>query len=186
MCAAPRPFFDLAGRTWPIRAFYDVWKEVPYRALDMVGSGVYALSEQGRARFGEFPQLTADDQFVQQQFEPAELRSVGDASFVVHPPRRLRGLVAMRTRVYRGNRELAASGLARAEPPPQGRRRSCAWPASPASPPPWPCTWRSTCSPAGGRPGAAGPGWERDESARGQGRGRPPARAGAAGAAWSM
>ncbi len=91
MCAAPRPYFDVAGRTWPIRAFYDVWKEVPYRALDMVGSGVYALSEQGRARFGEFPELTADDQFVQQQFGPAELKSVGDASFVVHPPRRPAG-----------------------------------------------------------------------------------------------
>ena len=48
LCAAPKPFFDLAGRSWPIRAFYDVWKEIPYRALDMVGSGVYALSEEGR------------------------------------------------------------------------------------------------------------------------------------------
>jgi glycosyltransferase involved in cell wall biosynthesis len=81
LCAAPKPFFDLEGRSWPIRAFYDVWREVPYRALDMVGSGVYALSEAGRGRFGDFPRVTADDQFVQQQFGPGELKSVGEAGF---------------------------------------------------------------------------------------------------------
>jgi glycosyltransferase involved in cell wall biosynthesis len=169
MCAAPRPVFDLADRTWPIRAFYDVWKEVPYRALDMVGSGVYALSEQGRARFGEFPELTADDQFVQQQFEPAELRSVGDASFIVHPPRSLRGLLAVRTRAYRGNRELAASGLARTAPPPSGAKTVLRLARRPRLAPSV-AVYVAVNTLARRRAArAAGPGWERDESARGRG-----------------
>ncbi|MGP8208338.1 MAG: glycosyltransferase [Acidimicrobiales bacterium] len=167
-CAAPRPFFDLEGRSWPIRAFYDVWKEVPYRALDLVGNGVYALSEQGRARFGEFPPITADDQFVQQQFQAAELRSVGEAHFVAHPPRRLRGLVAIRTRAYRGNRELAASGLARAEPPPSGARTVLRLARQPRRAP-GVAVYAAVNLLARRRAARAdGAGWERDESARGQ------------------
>jgi glycosyltransferase involved in cell wall biosynthesis len=166
LCAAPKPFFDLAGRSWPIRAFYDVWKEVPYRALDMVGSGVYAVSEQGRARFGEFPQVTADDQFVQQQFEPAHLKSVGEASFVVHPPRSLRGLVAIRARVYRGNRELAASGLARVNPPPSGAGTVLRLARQPRRAPAVAVYVAVNVLARRRARRAAGTEWERDESAR--------------------
>jgi hypothetical protein len=71
-----------------------------------VGTGVYGLSEQGRRRFDRFPMLTADDQFVMERFKTYERRSIPTASFLVHPPRDLDGLLAVRTRVYRGNREL--------------------------------------------------------------------------------
>ncbi|MGH9107096.1 MAG: glycosyltransferase [Acidimicrobiales bacterium] len=120
LCAAPRPVFALAGRPWPVRAFYRVWQGIPYLNQDMVGSGVYALSGEGRSRFGEFPELTADDQYVQQLFERGERRAVEGAEFVVHSPRHLRGLLAMRVRSYRGNRELARLGLARLNAPPSG------------------------------------------------------------------
>lgn len=121
-CAAPRARFALEDRPWPVRAFYEVWLSTPYPNQEMVGSGVYALSEQGRARFAQFPALTADDQFVQQLFDLPERRALSDAHFVVHPPRSLRGLVNMRARAYRGNRELAGSGLASAPAPPNGLR----------------------------------------------------------------
>jgi glycosyltransferase involved in cell wall biosynthesis len=175
LCAAPRPFYDLAGRSWPIRAFYDVWKEVPYRALDMVGSGVYALSEQGRARFGEFPQVTADDQFVQQQFGPTELRSVGEVQFIAHPPRRLSGLVAIRSRVYRGNWELAASGLARAEPPPSGARTVLRLARQPRRAPGVAVYIAVNVLARRRASRGAGRVWERDESARRPERGPRPA-----------
>ena len=141
----------------------------------MVGSGVYALSEQGRARFGEFPPITADDQFVQQQFEPAELRAVGDAArFIVHPPRSLRGLVAVRARVYRGNNELAASGLAGVGPPPSGAKTVLRLARQPRRAPAVAIyvavnllarrrAARAAATPDGGTGPAT---WERDESAR--------------------
>ena len=124
LCAAPKPVFDLAGRSYPIRAFYDVFQGIPYLSDDMVGTGVYALSEEGRRRFAAFPELTADDQFIQQLFERSERRAVAAAHFVVHPPAKVRGILAMRARAYRGNRELARSGLARAAPPPSGLKSS--------------------------------------------------------------
>jgi glycosyltransferase involved in cell wall biosynthesis len=115
-CAAPRPRFAVEDRSWPIRAFYDVWTMMPYLNDDMVGSGVYALSEDGRQRFERFPDITADDQYIMQLFSRNERVAVQEASFVVHPPRTLRGLVRMRARVYRGNDELAQRGLASTSP----------------------------------------------------------------------
>jgi glycosyltransferase involved in cell wall biosynthesis len=112
LCAAPSPEFELGGASWPVRAYYAIWEQLPYLSEAMVGTGVYALSEDGRRRFDRFPDLTADDQFVLQQFEPNERRSVGEHHFVVHTPRTVRGLVAIRRRAYRGATELEGSGRA--------------------------------------------------------------------------
>jgi hypothetical protein len=116
-CAAPSPDFVLAGRKWSIRQFYEIWQRMPYLNSQMIGSGVYALSAEGRGRFHRFPALTADDQFVMQLFPPAQRRCLSHCSFTVHPPTTLSGLVRMRTRAYHGNTELAASGLALTSPP---------------------------------------------------------------------
>ena len=110
-CAAPRPSFELAGRPRTICRFYDTWQRLPYLRGQVVGNGVYALSEKGRSRFRSFPPLTADDQFVLQRFDEDERLAV-DLPFTVHTPMAISGLIRMRTRVYRGNRELAASHLA--------------------------------------------------------------------------
>ena len=48
MCAAPAAEFQLAGRPKLIRRYYRVWQQLPYVTEDMVGSGVYGLSEAGR------------------------------------------------------------------------------------------------------------------------------------------
>jgi colanic acid/amylovoran biosynthesis glycosyltransferase len=166
LCAAPRPWFDLAARPWAVRAFYAVLQGVPYFSQDMVGTGVYALSEAGRRRFGPFPELIADDQFVQQLFERSERRSVAGAHFVVHPPVNLRGVLAMRARAYRGNRELARSGLARAGPPPSGLKSVLRRALVPAQAPAVAVYAGVNVLAKGlawGRPSTT---WERDDSAR--------------------
>jgi hypothetical protein len=110
--AGPRPRFDLARSTWPVRAFYAVFEQLPYVRDGLVGLGVYGLSAAGHQRLGAFPAVTADDLYVQRSFAPAE-RVVVDAEFVVSAPRTLAALLAVRRRVARGNRELArAHGLA--------------------------------------------------------------------------
>jgi len=112
LCAAPTPIFDVDGRPGLVRAYYDVWRQLPYLSEEMVGTGVYGLSGEGRARFGDFPDLTADDQFVLQQFDRSERRALPDRHFVVHTPTTLRGLLAIRRRAYRGVIELQRSGRA--------------------------------------------------------------------------
>jgi glycosyltransferase involved in cell wall biosynthesis len=166
MCAAPRPVFELEGRPWAVRAFYDVWKGIPYHTEEMVGSGVYALSAEGRGRFGAFPELTADDQFVQQLFLRSERRAVPDAHFVVHTPRKVHGLLAMRARAYRGNIELAGSGLAQASPPPSGAKSALRQALDPAAVPAVAVYAGINLYAKLLARRAVRPRWERDESAR--------------------
>jgi len=109
LCAAPRPRFAMHGVPWFSRSFFTVLERMPFLSgPGVVGTGVYAVSESGRGRFGGFPDLTADDQFVMDRFRADERRAVDGAWFVVHPPRTWRDLLRVRRRVYRGRRELHA------------------------------------------------------------------------------
>ena len=72
------------------------------------GAGVYGLSEAGRSRFGAFPDLIADDLWVDRQFAPDEIEIVDCAPVVVAVPRRVRDLMLVLRRWYRGNAETAA------------------------------------------------------------------------------
>ena len=106
MAVAPRMKVNLSGRNWAIRAFYDVWLMTPYHQLGMIGSGVYALSKEGRSRFNEFPDIIADDAFVRAHFETKERTILEDCSFTVTPPAKMRGLLQIKTRGDLGIKEL--------------------------------------------------------------------------------
>ncbi|GAB76703.1 Glycosyl transferase family 2 [Austwickia chelonae] len=109
-CAAPELAFDLTDCTWPVRAFHRVFARLPSARETLVGRGVYGLSRSGRERFGVFPQMQGDDLFVGRLFAAGEHVCVPGRS-VVRPPRDLRSLLQVRTRVARGNGQLAqASG----------------------------------------------------------------------------
>ena len=82
----------------------------PCRALvgeGIGGTGVYALSQAGRERFGAFPAIIADDGFVRLHFRPQERRIVLGAVSIVTPPRRLSELIRIKTRSHLGKYELA-------------------------------------------------------------------------------
>ncbi|MFZ0817422.1 MAG: glycosyltransferase family 2 protein [Candidatus Sulfotelmatobacter sp.] len=108
LAVAPTPTFDLAGCSWAVRACYDVRSLLPSAQEGIGGSGVYALSEAGRKRFGEFPRLTADDGYVRIHFQPGERETVGSATSTVFPPRTMKDLIATKTRAHYGSLELAS------------------------------------------------------------------------------
>ncbi len=139
LVASPRLVVDTTGASWPARQFYKVWELTEYRQKDHIGSGLYALSEQGRARFGDWPDVIADDRFIQQLFLPSERLSLPHHTFTVRSPRTLRAQIHRATRINRGNRELPAT-LQNAPAPEAGRhaellkrvlRRPALWPAFP-------------------------------------------------------
>lgn len=104
--AAPRVDFRTESSSRSVQAYYDVFRVLPYASSDLVGLGVYGLSESGRSRFGRFPEVIADDLYVQRHFAPEE-RVITDLAFHVFAPLDLRSLLDVRTRVARGNTELA-------------------------------------------------------------------------------
>lgn len=113
LMAVPRAHFDTSESSWPVAAFWTVFEQLPY-ASEGAAACVYALSKLGRDRFGQFPDVTADDLFVHERFEPHERVTVNAPAHVL-APRTLAGLLAIRTRVARGNAELAAASLRRGD-----------------------------------------------------------------------
>ena len=103
LAAAPRLEVDLEDRSWRIRAYYQVWCQLQYVGDDLIGSGVYALSELGRRRFDRFPAIIADDLFVRNLFGPGERVSLETCSFTVRPPRTLSALVRNKSRARAGD-----------------------------------------------------------------------------------
>jgi glycosyltransferase involved in cell wall biosynthesis len=108
LAVSPDPAMDLAGASWAVRAYYDIWLSLPYCRSGMIGAGVYALSAEGRARFGEFPGLIADDGYVRALFQEEERGRVVGAQSVVRAPASLKWLVKIKTRSRLGAMELAA------------------------------------------------------------------------------
>lgn len=105
LAAAPRVEVDLSASSWAVRCYFTIWSQLPYVVDNLIGSGVFALSAEGRRRFGRFPDILADDRFVHALFASGERVSVASARFVVHAPRTARDLVRRKGRVFRGNEQ---------------------------------------------------------------------------------
>ena len=97
---------DLRGSSLAVRAYYRVWMRLPYVREGMIGVGVYALSEDGRRRFGEFPEVIADDGYVRTLFDASERVRVDDAPVRVYAPEGFSDLVRIKTRSRLGRYEL--------------------------------------------------------------------------------
>lgn len=108
LAAAPPARLDTTGRPWTVRAFYRVWEAVQAANHMPAGSGVYAMSAAGRARFDRFPDVLADDLFARNLFSRDERRAPATDAVVVEAPHTLAALLARRTRVYAGNAHVAA------------------------------------------------------------------------------
>lgn len=104
--ATPQMLIQKESSSWWVRAFYRVWAETPYHQQGHVGSGFFAVSEQGRQRFDEFPDLIADDEFVRRLFQPSERQIVENCTFSIDAPRNLQSLIKVKTRSRLGNYQL--------------------------------------------------------------------------------
>jgi glycosyltransferase involved in cell wall biosynthesis len=107
LAVAPTPYFELAGCSLLVKAFYSVRSYLPSAREGIGGSGVYGLSKAGRSRFDKFPRIVADDLYVRVQFKPEERETLSTVTSTVFAPRKIKDLIAIRARVYYGNFELA-------------------------------------------------------------------------------
>jgi len=105
------------SRSWWVRQYYRVWALTDYRASGHIGSGVYMLTAAARSRFDRFPDVIADDLFIQRLFAPEERLTPRDLDFCVDAPATVRALIGRNTRIAAGNRQLAESFPDLAPPP---------------------------------------------------------------------
>ena len=106
LAAAPVMRMRFLAAPWTVRAFYRVWQQLPYVQEGMIGVGVYMLSEVGRARFGEFPDIIADDGYIRRLFKPNERIRVSECYSIVTAPQTLWGLIKIKTRSRLGGYQL--------------------------------------------------------------------------------
>lgn len=100
------PKIDVSNSSWAVKAFYNIWLRLPYCKAGMIGSGVYALSEAGRARFDQFPDVIADDGYIRCLFKENE-RTVTKGHYAnVTAPKDLWSLIKIKTRSRLGRYQL--------------------------------------------------------------------------------
>lgn len=102
VAARPPILYDSSRSSAPVRSYYRARSRVPAVMHSLWGAGVYGLSARGRSRFATFPDLFADDLWIDRQFERDEVEIVDCAPVVVAVPRRSRDLVNILRRTYRG------------------------------------------------------------------------------------
>jgi glycosyltransferase involved in cell wall biosynthesis len=101
------------GSALAVQAYYAVNRRLPVFQDGLFGRGVIALSAAGRSRFDEFPDLIADDLFLDSLFEAHEKRHLDDVVTTVTAPRRTAQLVRRLARVRSGNRTMRMVAAAR-------------------------------------------------------------------------
>jgi glycosyltransferase involved in cell wall biosynthesis len=119
--AAPRMVVDASAASIPVRAYYRVWAQSEYRAAGHVGSGVYAVNRAGRERWGRFPDVIADDRFVQSRFRRSERATVEDHVFAIVASRDMASHIRRGVRIEHGNRQLRSEAQVGDRDPVGGR-----------------------------------------------------------------
>lgn len=109
LVAAPRAQLDVDQCSALVRAYFTVWSELGHVNRGL-GSGVYALSRDGRARFDDFPSVMGDDYFIYCLVDEDDRISPVDAVATVVPPQTIKDLAKRRLRIEKGNAEIRSEG----------------------------------------------------------------------------
>lgn len=97
---------DMSASTLPVRAYCTVWVALHGQEPGDVGRGLYAMTREGRRRFGDFPDVIADDAYAKAHFDSDELIRVHGSLSVVYGPERVADLLRIKTRSRLGFMEL--------------------------------------------------------------------------------
>jgi GT2 family glycosyltransferase len=104
---AARPSFvaDTGGASAWVRAYFRARGRIPSTSQALWGAGVYALSLRGHARLGSFPDVTADDLYVDRLFAAGEKAFPRTKPVSVRMPRTSSALLRVLVRARRGPAE---------------------------------------------------------------------------------
>jgi glycosyltransferase involved in cell wall biosynthesis len=111
LVAVPSRRLELEDRPLTVRAFYAIQRRLPVFEEGLFGRGLVALSREGRSRFGVFPEVVADDLFLDSLFAPDERVRLPDLATSVATPMRTGDLLHRLVRVRRGNAVLRTADL---------------------------------------------------------------------------
>ena len=106
LAARPPYVWQSSGAGPIVRSYYRARSRMPSMSRALWGAGAYALSQEGHRRVAPFPDVVADDVFVDQAFTEVEKAIVPTAPVVVRTPRSAGALLSVLRRQARGPAEL--------------------------------------------------------------------------------
>lgn len=106
LVAVPRRRLETGGCPLLVRGYFAINERLPAFRSGLFGRGLIGVSVAGRERFAAFPELVADDLFLDSQFADNERAVADDVEVVVHAPRATAALLRRLVRVRRGNAEM--------------------------------------------------------------------------------
>jgi glycosyltransferase involved in cell wall biosynthesis len=109
LAATVRREMDVSRSPLLVRAYFAINSRLPVFGHSLFGRGVIALSADGRGRFGSFPDIVADDLYLDSLFGIEEKVVIDSVSSRVVAPRRTRALLRRLVRVRRGNAGMRAA-----------------------------------------------------------------------------
>ena len=107
--ARPPIAYDTDRSSWPVRRYYAARNRMPSVMNAMWGGGVYALNRAARARFDRFPEVVADDLWVDGLFARSEVAVVDTDPVVVRVPTRSADLLRVLRRAQLGKRAIGTA-----------------------------------------------------------------------------
>lgn len=119
LLASPEPDIDVSKSSWLVRRFYDAWLRLPYIKEGVVATCTFVISQEGRKRFTEFPDVIADDGYVRSHFYAHELGNIPGATVHVTAPKTVASLIKIKSRARLGNVELKARKMGYDKPSPE-------------------------------------------------------------------
>ena len=105
LAARPPVAYSSDASSPAVRRYFRARSQMPSLLGHLWGAGVYGLSAAGRARFESFPDVMADDLWMDLLFEHSEVEIVDCDPVVVAAPHRTRDLARVLRRTYRGKAE---------------------------------------------------------------------------------
>jgi hypothetical protein len=103
VAARPPIEYDTRHSTALVQRYYRARTNLPAVLGSLWGAGAYALSLEGRGRFGEYPEIVAEDLFVDRLFRKDEIAIVDCEPVRVTVPHATGDLVRITGRACRGD-----------------------------------------------------------------------------------
>lgn len=103
LACRPRASHDSSGASRAVRSYYRARGRLPSLQNALWGGGVFGMTEGGRSRFGQWPNVTADDLFVHRAFSSTEWTVADQALVRPRTPQDSRSLLKVLRRHHRGS-----------------------------------------------------------------------------------
>jgi GT2 family glycosyltransferase len=106
LAARPPISYDTTDADPVVRRYYRARSRLFSLKRSLWGCGAYAVSAAGRARYDTYPEIIADDLFVDRRFRRSEIEIIGPEPSIVTVPRKVRDLFRVLRRRYLGNAQI--------------------------------------------------------------------------------